>query len=80
VNELARMRWKCRRGMLELDLLLAGFLERGYATLDQEDRRRFDRMLNYPDAILLEWLLGRIRPADKDVARLIESIRSTAAG
>jgi antitoxin CptB len=74
------MRWKCRRGMLELDLLLGGFLERGYGRLDEAGRRCFERTLNYPDAILLEWLLGRSRPVDKDVARLIESIRSTAAG
>jgi antitoxin CptB len=72
------MRWKCRRGMLELDLLLRGFLDSGYGALEEPDRRCFDRILDYPDAVLLEWLMGRIRPADKDVARLIEKIRSSA--
>jgi antitoxin CptB len=79
VNELARMRWKCRRGMLELDLLFKSFLDSGYAQLDTDQRQCFDQMLDYPDAVLLEWLMGRIRPTDKDVANLVNKIRSTAA-
>jgi antitoxin CptB len=80
VSELARMRWKCRRGMLELDLLLRDFLNRGYADLDAAGQQLFDRILDYPDAVLLEWLMGRIRPTDKDVAQLVDKIRSAAAG
>ena len=80
MSELARMRWKCRRGMLELDLLLRDFLNSGYDCLDEAQRRCFDRLLDYPDAVLLEWFMGRIRPADKDVAQLVEKIRSAAAG
>ena len=78
MSELARMRWKCRRGMLELDLLLKAFLEQGYQDLDDRAQQRFDEMLDYPDAVLLEWLMGRIRPTDKDVAQLVEKIRSAA--
>jgi len=79
VSELARMRWKCRRGMLELDLLLRDFLDTGYPDLDAAGQQLFDRVLDYPDAVLLEWLMGRIRPTDKDVAQLVEKIRSAAA-
>ncbi len=80
MSELARMRWKCRRGMLELDLLLRDFLDHGYAELDASGRQLFDRVLDYPDAVLLEWMLGRSRPTDRDVARLVDKIRSAAAG
>ena len=80
MNELARMRWKCRRGMLELDLLLKAFLEQGYQDLDDAGQQRFDAMLDYPDAVLLEWFMGRIRPTDKDVAQLVEKIRSATEG
>jgi antitoxin CptB len=80
VSELARMRWKCRRGMLELDLLLKDFLDHGYTELDASGRQLFDRVLDYPDAVLLEWMLGRSRPTDRDVARLVDKIRSAAAG
>lgn len=66
--------------MRELDLLLGDFLERGYADLDAAGREGFERLLEYPDAVLLEWLMGRIRPGDRDVARLVEQIRSATAG
>jgi antitoxin CptB len=79
VSELARMRWKCRRGMLELDLLLRDFLDSDYASLDDAQRRCFDHILDYPDAVLLEWFMGRVRPVDKDVANLVEKIRSAVA-
>ncbi len=79
MSALARVRWKCRRGMLELDLLLKAFLEQGYRDLDRAGQQRFDALLDYPDAVLLEWFMGRIRPADKDVAQLVEQIRSAAA-
>lgn len=80
MSELARLRWKCRRGMLELDLLFKDFLQQGYSELDAAGRRRFDQLLDYPDAVLLEWLMGRVQPTDKDVAELIVRIRSAAAG
>ena len=64
--------------MLELDLLLKAFLERGYCNLDNAGQHRFDALLEYPDAVLLEWFMGRIRPTDKDVAQLVEQIRSAA--
>ncbi len=79
MSELARLRWKCRRGMLELDLLLRDFLDHGYAQLDADATQRFDALLDYPDAVLLEWMMGRIQPADKDVAKLVEQIRSSAS-
>lgn len=74
------MRWKCRRGLLELDLLLRDFLDHGYAQLDADGQVCFDRMLDYPDAVLLEWLMGRIRPTDTDVAQLVDKIRSATVG
>jgi antitoxin CptB len=80
VSELTRLRWKCRRGMLELDLLFRDFLDSAYRQLDARERKAFDHLLDYPDAVLLEWLMGRICPTDQDVVRLVDKIRSTAAG
>lgn len=79
MNDVARLRWKCRRGMLELDLLLRDFLERGFDALEPDERRIFDHLLDYPDTVLLEWLMARIRPTDKDVAQLVDKIRAAAA-
>ena len=66
--------------MLELDLLLRDFLNSGYQNLDEAGQQLLDRILDYPDAVLLEWLMGRIRPTDKDVAQLVDRIRSAPAG
>lgn len=77
--DLNRLRWQCRRGMRELDLLLLQFLDTGYADLDTTGAQAFLRLLDCPDALLLEWLLGRQRPSDKEVADVVQRIRGTAA-
>lgn len=74
-----RLRWQCRRGMRELDLLLLQFLDNGYAKLDKAAAQAFIRLLECPDALLLEWLLGRQRPSDKEVADVVQRIRGAAA-
>lgn len=74
-----RLAWQCRRGMRELDVLLNGFLERRFERLDLQERESFARLLEYPDAVLLECLMGRMVPADKDVASIVQDIRHTAA-
>ena len=74
-----RLAWQCRRGMRELDELLLGFLARGYVSLDADGQVAFDALLAYPDAVLLELLMGRMTPADKDAAGIVRAIRNTAA-
>jgi len=76
---LAELKWRCRRGMLELDVFLQRFLQRGYAELDAPQREIFFELLDYPDQELLELLLGQIHalePAHNDMA---ERIRSAAS-
>lgn len=75
---VSQLAWRCRRGMLELDLLLQGFLERGYAQLQADDQFAFVTLLGTEDAVLLEYLLGRMRPADPALARVVAAIRRAA--
>ncbi len=74
-----RLSWQCRRGMRELDELLKCFLVRRYSSLDAGEQKTFEVLLDYPDAVLLELLMGRMMPADKDVANIVQEIRNTAA-
>jgi len=74
-----RLRWRCRRGMKELELILTGFLERGYGGLDEEGRAAFERLLAMPDPVLAGWLIGEARPMDGALARVVEAIRADAA-
>lgn len=59
---MRRLRWQCRRGLLELDLLLVHFLERRYSTLNTEEQRAFQCLLEQPDQMLLGWIQGRLEP------------------
>jgi antitoxin CptB len=78
-GKLNRLAWQCRRGMRELDELLNGFLLQGYSSLDETAQATFATLLEYPDAVLLELLMGRMTPADRDVGYIVQKIRNTAA-
>jgi antitoxin CptB len=75
-REVLRLRWQCRRGMLELDLLLNRFLDLGFGNLDPMQRATFNRLLAYQDQILYDWLIGHAVPADADVRDLVAGIRA----
>lgn len=70
-----RLRWRCRRGMRELDELLIPFFDRRYATLDEVERVAFGRLLEYPDPVLLELLLQRMSTSDPSIAHVVAEIR-----
>ncbi len=75
-REIKRLQWQCRRGMLELDLLLNHFLQHGYAELDSDARQAFERLLGMQDQILQDWLIGQAVPADAELTALIARIRA----
>lgn len=75
----SRLQWRCRRGMLELDLLLQDFLATYYSHLSESQLAAFEELLTYSDPMLLEILLGKKRTADQSVARIIERVRKTAS-
>ena len=55
MSELNRLRWKCRRGMLELDLVLNQFLEQEYSALNTDAKHAFVALLEAGDEEL--WTL-----------------------
>jgi antitoxin CptB len=69
-REQARLRWRCRRGMKELDVLLERFLSEDYPSADAGRRRAFERLLEQPDPELAAWLLGQAEPPDPELAQL----------
>jgi antitoxin CptB len=72
VSEADRIRWQCRRGLLELDLILAKFLDRHLANLSAPDLAAFRRLLDYPDNDLLDFALGKSTAPDAETARIIK--------
>jgi antitoxin CptB len=77
--DTSRLKWQCRRGMLELDLMLEAFVDKEFPRLDENQRRHFETLLNYPDQLLFDYLLGEGKPTDGEMMRVIERIRQSAA-
>ena len=74
-RKLDRLRWKCRRGMREMDILMTRFLDRGYAQLDASGQQAFEDLLDAPDQDILAWLCSDALPDEPQLARLIEQMR-----
>ncbi len=75
-RRLARLRWRCRRGLLELDLVLARFLQEDYPALGESGRLAFERLLALPDETLLAWLNGPVPGSlDKETADIVRRLR-----
>ena len=74
---LSRLRWLCRRGMLELDAWLVLFLDTRYPDLSPQRQGAFARLLDQDDMALYDWLTGEQAPPDdfSDVVALIRSTR-----
>lgn len=75
-TQRSRLLWACRRGMLELDILLARFCERGLDELKPEECVVFEALLHTPDPELLSWLMGYESPQDKAFADVVSRIQS----
>lgn len=72
---LARLRWRCRRGMRELDQLFVGWLDARGATASAATLDAFEALLDCEDSDLWAWAVGRGRPARADWQVLIDQIR-----
>ncbi|MBQ0795093.1 succinate dehydrogenase assembly factor 2, partial [Zhongshania sp.] len=69
-----RIRWACRRGMLELDLVLVPYVEHRFQGLDDESQQRFIRLLESEDTELFAWFLSRSLPEDPELAMIVNDI------
>lgn len=74
--ELRRLRWKCRRGMRELDQLLARYLDRQWRQSSEAQRGVFLQLLETEDDKLWHWFLGHQTPQDAALDSLVQHIRS----
>lgn len=75
-EQFSRIRWRSRRGMMELDLLLRRYLDQRWAQADDAERATYARLLDCEDTRLWPWLLGRERPEDPEFDALIQKMRA----
>lgn len=76
MSEFDRIRWHCRRGLLELDIIFTRFLDAGgYDGLTPAQRDVFSEILLYDDNHLWDLVAGRRDPDDAAVADVIALLR-----
>jgi antitoxin CptB len=73
-SDYKRICWASRRGMLELDLILVPFVENCFRQLSALDQQRYINLMEGEDTDMFSWLLGREKPADAEIAAIIEQI------
>jgi len=74
-DRLRRIRWRCRRGMLENDLVLTRFLAARGESMTELEIAMLDRLLDLPDNELWDIISGRQQPNDASVAPLVTALR-----
>lgn len=70
----ARLKWACRRGMLELDILFIPFVDDAYDELSAKDQRIFERLLTEQDPDLFAWFMGHKTCEDSELNTMVQFI------
>jgi antitoxin CptB len=76
-QELGRLRWRCRRGMKELDLLLTRYVDEQFCDAPPAHQEAFRRLLDTEDSAIYAYCLGREAPPTDLLAALIERITAS---
>ncbi len=77
MKNLERIRWRSRRGLLELDIVLGRFIEQHYAQLDKAKQQAFEELLDTPDNPLWDMIAGKQEAAQESHQALLEMIRAS---
>jgi antitoxin CptB len=75
-KELGKLRWQCRRGMKELDVLLARYVDERFCSASSLEQDAFKELLGTQDTVLYAYCLGSERPPPR-FAALIERITAS---
>jgi antitoxin CptB len=73
-SEYRKLCWRSKRGMLELDRLLAPFVQDKYLNLTQREQALYQELLTFDDTDLLDWLVYKIPPTNNDLQKIISLI------
>lgn len=73
--ELQRLRWQCRRGMLELDCLFSDYLDKDYLSASDDERQQFRWLLDQLDLDLQAWILEGSAAPPGQAADLVRYLR-----
>ena len=77
-GDLGKLRWQCRRGMKELDLLLLRYVEEQYSEAPSAHQEAFRALLDAPDPVIYAYCLGGERPTSLLLSTVIQRITRSA--
>jgi antitoxin CptB len=77
LQELGRLRWRCRRGMKELDILLRRYVDERFCDAPPAHQEAFRRLLDAQDTAIYAYCLGRQAPPTALLAALIDCITAS---
>ncbi|MDO9312547.1 MAG: succinate dehydrogenase assembly factor 2 [Nitrosomonas sp.] len=77
MNEFERARWRCRRGLLELDIVLQRFMDQYYTQLDESGLEQFERLLALPDNDLWDLITARQINTDDQWQQVLELLQKS---
>lgn len=75
-EELNRLRWQCRRGLLGLDLVLERFLEKHGDRLQGERLNSFQTLLTFTDNEIWDLIRARTECRDARLAEVVQWMRN----
>ena len=73
-----KLRWRCRRGMKELDVVFERFLSHSFSALSAEERNALSHLLDETDQDLYDWIAGRSSPMKPEFKALITLLQTTS--
>ncbi len=76
VTRLSRIRWRCRRGMLENDIVLTRYLDAHGPSMTEADVAQLDALLELPDTELWDIVTGRAEPQDTALSPMVAALRN----
>ncbi|WP_022951179.1 succinate dehydrogenase assembly factor 2 [Leucothrix mucor] len=79
MSELTRLRWRCRRGAKELDIVMNRYLEQKYETAEASQQQAFNELLAVEDPTIFDLLLERIDAQNDEQQKLLVTLRSIMA-
>jgi len=78
-DELKRLRWRCRRGMRELDQLMLRYLDNRWSIAEDAERELFLQLLDCEDDKLWRWFMGLERPENDAIHAIVQRISDLPA-
>jgi antitoxin CptB len=76
---LSRLRWHCRRGMRELDVLLTRYFEQSYPIASAREQGAFEALLDFQDPLILAYLTGVEVPEHQDIRDVVQQLTQLGA-